>query len=45
MNYEKCLGPELRDRVVTLEIRDFAKLANKVRIVKETLKAYNVGKG
>ena len=38
MNYEKCLRPELRDRVATLEIRDFAKLANKVRIVEETLK-------
>ena len=39
MNYERCLKPELRDRVTTLEIRDFAKLVNKVRIVEETLEA------
>ena len=45
MNYERCLRPELRDRVATLEIRDFAKLANKVRIAEETLKACNAGKG
>ena len=42
MNYERCLRPELRDRVATLEIRDFAKLANKVRIAEETLNACKV---
>ena len=40
MNCERCLRLELRDRVAILEIRDFAKLTNKVRITKETLKAY-----
>ena len=39
MNYGRCLRPKFRDEVATLEIRDFAKLANKVRIVKENLKA------
>ena len=39
MNYERCLRPKLRDRVATLEIRDFAKLAYKVRIAEETLRA------
>ena len=39
MNFEWCLRPKLRDKVATLEIGDFAKLANNVRIVKETLKA------
>ena len=39
MNFERCLRPELRDRVATLEIRDFATLANKVRIAEETLRA------
>ena len=42
MNYERCLRPELKDRVATLEIRDFAKLINKVRIVKGTLEACKV---
>ena len=42
MNYERCLRPDLRDRVATLEIRDFAKLANKVRIAEETLRACKV---
>ena len=42
MNYEKCLRLELRDRVANLEIRDFAKLANKVRLAKETLRACKV---
>ena len=39
MNYVRCLRLEKRDRIVTLEIRDLAKLANKVRIAEETLKA------
>ena len=42
MNYERCLRLELRDRVATLEIRDFVKLASKVRIAEETLKACKV---
>ena len=39
MNYERWFRLELRDRVAALEIRDFAKLVNKVRIIEETLKA------
>ena len=42
MNYERCLRPEIRDRIATLEIREFAKLANKVRIAEETIKACKV---
>ena len=37
-----CLRPKLWDRVTIMEIKDFAKLANKVKIAEETLKACKV---